>query len=361
YVLEGIYNEKVNAYHFCDENNRIVVQGDLNSRPQIIGDSTVENKYAIGATGSGFRFRHFDLTSPTPYVCDPSSMVVVGKGDYFDFIDVHVHHGGYDGIKTTSDCSENDVAIGWRIIDSEVYFNGLNCPTSIVNGDGIDFTGCQNCVIENTLVRDNKGHQIQVKLGAKNVAIERCHVEGINMLQIGLPGNVEACDPNAINADSVAIKYNTMIAKGDTSEFVIKMADVKNIFIENNTIVKDSISSFDVGFICFGGCGSDESWQYAPQAPTFVRNNIFYSKADVPFLAGPDTTFFDPFSSLGNSVEANYNLFFDDFNLYMFPPDGGPNSMVTDPVLCDYPSSFHVDASSPCIDAGDPESNQDPD
>lgn len=360
YIFSGTYHEKINAWTICPDNNRIVIQGDISKRPLIIGDSTVTNKYAIGATGSGFVFRHLELTSPYPEVCEQSNQVIVGKGDYFDFIDIIVRNSGYDGIKTTSDCETSDFPTYWRIIDSQIYSNGLGCPKAIVNGDGIDFTGCRNCLIQNSIIRDNRGHQIQVKLEAKNVTIEDCHIEGENMLQIGLPGSTPQCDPSAFNADSIVIRYNTMLAKGDTSLFVIKLADVTNLYIENNTIIKDSVN-VDVGFICFGGCTSNPNAQQWPISPVVVRNNIFYSRATVPFFAGPDTTFFDPFNVLGSEVTSSYNLFFDTQGEYIIPPDNSPTSIVADPLFCDYPNSYRLSQESPCINNGDPNSPNDPD
>jgi hypothetical protein len=360
YVLAGVYHEKINASVFCPENNRLIVQGDLSSRPIFIGDSTVTNRYAIGASGSGFLFRHLELTSPYPDSCSQSNMVVVGSGDYFDFIDIIVHHAGYDGIKTVADCSTGNFPIGWRIIDSEVHSNGLGCPASIVHGDGIDFTSCHDCLIENTTVRDNMGHQIQVKLQASNVTIQNCHIEGINMLQIGLRGNTPQCDTALFNADGVYIRYNTFVAKGDTNEFVFKLSDVSNLCIENNTIVKDSVT-VDVGFICFGGCGSAPSWQYGPVAPVIIRNNIFCSFASEPFYAGPDTTFFDPLGIFAAQVTSSYNLFYDSNGQYVTPPDNSPTSFVADPRFCQYPTDFELAENSPCIDEGDPSSLNDPD
>jgi hypothetical protein len=181
------------------------------------------------------------------------------------------------------------------------------------------------------------------------------------MLQIGLPGSTPQGAPDAFNADSVYIRNNTMLAKGDTNEFVIKMADVNNIYIENNTIIKDDAVMLDVGFICFGGCGSDPDWAHIPQAPAFVRNNIFYSRASLPFYAGPDTTFYDPLGALETEVICQHNLFYDVNGEYVTPPDGSPSSFVADPLLCDFPASFELSDESPCINAGDPTSPDDPD
>lgn len=362
YVLSGTYHEKINAYQVCPENNRIVIQGDVNNaRPLIIGDSTVANKYAIGVVGAGFRFRHFELTSPYPNDCDQSNMVIVGKGDYFDFIDVIVHHSGYDGIKTTSDCTTNDFPIGWRIIDSEIHSNGLGCAASIVNGDGIDFTECRNCLIDNSIIRDNKGHQLQIKLEARNVTVQNSHIEGINMIQVGLKGGTPQCDPNALNADSVYFRRNVMIAKGDTSEFVFKLSDVSNLVIENNTIIKDSIEHANVGFICFGGCTGSSSWTFTPQSPVLIRNNIFANISNTPFYAGPDTSYYDPFGITATEITDDYNLFYDVHGSYTAPVDGGANSLVADPLFCGYPLYFDVWNISPCVNAGDPSGPNDPD
>ncbi len=361
YVLTGTYHEKVSSYKICPENNRITIQGDVVSRPLIIGDSTASNKYAIGASGAGFRFRHLELTSPYPNVCDPSNMVVVGKGDYFDFIDVVVHHSGYDGIKTTSDCNTNDFPIGWRIIDSEIHSNGLGCPASVVNGDGIDFTECRNCLIDNSIIRDNKGHQLQIKLEARNVTVQNSHIEGMNMIQIGLKGGTPQCDPNALNADSVYFRRNVIIAKGDTSEFVFKLSDVSNLVIENNTIIKDSIDFANVGFICFGGCTGSTSWSFTPQSPVLIRNNIFANMSNTPFFAGPDTTYFDPFGIVAAEVTADYNLFYDIQGGYSVPVDGGANSIIGNPLFCDYPQNLALSNASPAQNAGDPSGPIDPD
>lgn len=360
FVAGGEYIEKILAYSDCPENNRIVVQGDPADRPLITGDPMATNRYAIGASGSGYRFRHLELTSPNPEICDPANMVIVGRGDYFDFIDLIVRHGGYDGIKTTSDCELEDYPIGWRVIDCQVLNNGLGCPASIVNGDGIDFTACRNCVIENSVIKNNMGHQVQIKLGASNVHMVNSYLEGYHMLQIGLPGNVLPCDTSVFNADSIYVRNNVFLAKGDTSEFMIRMADVKNLYIEHNTLVKDTVIK-DVGFMCFGGCGSSDNWQYRPQPPTVVRNNIFCSYADLPFYAGPDTAFFDPLNAVPENVEFHHNLFYNLHNDFITPPDNSENSIIGDPLFCNYPMSFALADDSPCIDAGDPDYGYDPD
>ena len=274
-ILKGSYEEKISAYRICPADNRIVIQGDPQERPVITGDRNATNKYAIGVTGQGFVFRHLALTSPFPNECDPSNMVVVGRGDHFLFDDIWVYGSGYDGIKTVHNCEENDFPTGWTILNAKVFDNGLGCPASIVNGDGIDFTSCHDCEIRSTEIYNNKGHQLQVKLQAKNVLISDCHIEGNNMIQVGLRGNSPQCNPETFNAENVTFRRNTIRATGDTSLFVFKLADVKNLTIENNTIVKDEVNT-DVGFICFGGCGSGDSWEYTPQAPTVIRNNIFY-------------------------------------------------------------------------------------
>ena len=178
YILGGVYHEKINAYSVCPDNNRKVIQGDLSSRPLIIGDSTATNKYAISASGQGFTFRYLELTSPYPTICSQSNMVVVGSGDDMTFINVIIRNAGYDGMKTTSDCSTSTWANNWKVVDCQIINNGLGCPSSIQNGDGIDFTNCHNCQIIGSDILNNKGHQLQIKLEARNVTIENCRIEG---------------------------------------------------------------------------------------------------------------------------------------------------------------------------------------
>ncbi len=361
YVLGGIYHEKINAYRICPEDNSIIIQGDISSRPLIIGDSTATNKYAIGASGQGFTFRHLELTSPYPNVCDPSNMVVAGSGDNMSFIDLVIRNSGYDGMKTTSDCSTSAWANNWKVLDCKIINNGLGCPASIQNGDGIDFTNCHNCQIIGTSILNNKGHQLQIKLEARNVTVENCRIEGNLLFQIGLPGNTPQCDTTALNADSVFFRHNIIIGKGDTSEFMFKLADVSNLVIENNTIIKDSISSANVGFICFGGCGNSASWTKTPKSPVVIRNNIFANMSSTLFYAGPDTTYFDPFGITSTNVTDNHNLFYDVNGEFTIPVDGGSSSLVANPLFCDYPNSFELSNASPCINAGDPASALDPD
>lgn len=361
YVLGGIYHEKINAYPVCSDNNRITIQGDISNRPLIIGDSTATNKYAISADGQGFTFRHLELTSPYPNICSQSNMVVVGSGDYMSFIDVIIRNSGYDGMKTTSDCSTSNWANNWKVLNCQIINNGLGCPTSIQNGDGIDFTNCHNCQIIGTNILNNRGHQLQIKLEARNVTVENCRIEGNLLFQIGLPGSTPQCNTNALNADSVFFRNNIIIAKGDTSEFIFKLADVSHLVIENNTIIKDSITYANVGFICFGGCGSSSNWSKTPKSPIVIRNNIFANMSTTLFYAGPDTTYFDPFKITSTNVTDNYNLFYDVNNVFTTPVDGGTFSMVANPLFCDYPNSFELKSTSPCINAGDPASPLDPD
>lgn len=353
YVLGGEYTEKINAYLVCPENNRIIIQGDVSDRPVITGDPLADNSYAIGATGEGFRFRHFELTSPFPEECDPSNMVIVGRGNHFDFIDVHVHHSGYDGIKTIADCETNNLPIDWKIIDSTIENCGLGCPDVIVNGDGIDFTFCQNCLIENSVIKNNKGHQLQVKLQAYNVHIENSWIEGKHMVQLGLLGNSPQCNADAFNADSVVFRENVLFAKGDTSDFVFKMADIHRLYIENNTVIKDSID-VNAGFICFGGCAGNDNWQTPPTAPVIIRNNIFFNHVESPFFAGPDTSFFDPLEIADEQITMDYNCFFDLNGEYINVPLGDVNSIIADPKFCDYPYLLTIDWDSPCVDIGQP-------
>lgn len=354
YIISGTYHEKIQATAICPENNRIIIQGDTNEKPLIIGDSLATNKYAISALGSGYYFRNFKMTSPYPEQCSQSNQVIVGLGDHFTFDDIIVFNSGYDGIKTYGDCNSNNFAINWKIINSEIYNCGQGCPASIVNGDGIDFTQCRGCLIENTIIRDNKGHQLQIKLEAKNVRVLNSHIEGINMIQIGLPGTVAQCDPLSYNADSISFIGNVIIAKGDTSEFIFKLADVRNLKLYNNTIVKDNIDNINIGFICFGGCTGSPTWTNTPSAPVEIKNNIFASFANAPFEYGTDTTFFDPFNILGTEVTMDYNLFYDSNSQITVPIDNGTNSIVAAPLFCDYPNSFDLNGNSPCIDAGDP-------
>ncbi len=361
YVIGGIYHEKINAYYVCPDNNRIIIQGDISSRPLIIGDSTATDKYAISASGQGFTFRHLELTSPYPNICSQSNMVVVGSGDYMSFIDVIIRNSGYDGMKTTSDCSTLNWANNWKVLDCQIINNGLGCPSSIQNGDGIDFTNCHNCQIIGTRILNNKGHQLQIKLEARNVTVENCRIEGNLLFQIGLPGSTSQCDTTALNADSVFFRHNIIIAKGDTSEFIFKLADVSHLVIENNTIIKDSISSANVGFICFGGCGSSSNWTNTPQSPVVIRNNIFANMSTALFYAGPDTSYFDPFGITSTNLTDNYNLFYDVNGEFTTPVDGGTSSIVANPLFCDYPNSFELKNTSPCINAGDPASPLDPD
>lgn len=354
HVLPGIYHERVNATRICPSDNRLVIQGDQTSRPKIIGDAMATNKYAISALGTGFVFRHFLLESPFPEICSQSHQVIVGNGDHFTFDDIHLRKSGYDGIKTYGTCDDNDFAFNWKILNSLIEDCGLACPASIQNGDGIDFTGCQSCLVENSIIRNNRGHQMQIKLDAVDVTVRNCHLEGQYIFQIGLPGAVAQCNSNGPNAIDVLLERNTILAKGDTSEFIFKLADVQNLRIENNTVVKDSIGAIDLGFICFGGCTGSAAWENTPRAPLIIKNNIFYSRANVPFVFGVDTTFFDPFGIYDAVVNADYNLFFNHFNDFVNPVDGGSNSLVGDPVFCDYPATFSLQEHSPCIDTGDP-------
>jgi hypothetical protein len=197
YILDGTYHEKIIAYRVCPDAQRIVIQGDVDGRPLIIGDSTATNKYAIGASGQGFTFRHLELTSPYPDSCTASNMVVAGSGDHMTFIDIIIRNAGYDGMKTTSDCETSNWANDWKVVDCQIVNNGLGCPSSIQNGDGIDFTNCHDCLITGTTIRDNRGHQLQIKLEARNVTVEHCRIEGKWMFQIGLPGGSPQCDPTA--------------------------------------------------------------------------------------------------------------------------------------------------------------------
>lgn len=361
YIISGTYHEKIQAIAICPENNRIVLQGDINSKPLIIGDSIPSSKYAISALGSGYYFRNIKLTSPYPTQCSQSNQVIVGIGDHFTFDDIIVYNSGYDGIKTYGDCNSNTFPENWKVINSEIYDCGLGCPASIVNGDGIDFTQCRNCVIENTIIRDNMGHQLQIKLEAKNVSVINSHFEGKHLFQLGLPGSVAQCDTNNFNADSVIFIGNTIIAKGDTSEFVFKLADIHNLKIYNNTIVKDSINSVNVGFICFGGCGGSSAWTNTPSGPIDIKSNIFVNLSNTSFTYGADTSFFDPFNIFSSEVSANYNLFYDIHNQIISPVDNGNNSLVAAPLFCDYPTSFELNSNSPCINSGDPSLPQDPD
>lgn len=361
YVLAGTYREKINAYRVCPDNNRITIQGDVTNRPLIIGDSVATNKYAIGAGGQGFTFRHLELTSPYPDVCSQAHMVVAGSGQDMSFIDLIIRNAGYDGVKTTSDCNTKIWARNWKIIDCQVINNGLPCPASAQNGDGIDFTHCQNCQITGTSIINNRGHQLQVKLEARNVRVENCRIEGNLLIQVGLPGNTPQCDTTALNADSVYFRHNIIIAKGDTSEFVFKLANVSNLVIENNTVIKDSISKANVGFICFGGCAGGGNWKHWPLRPVVIRNNIFASLTPVRFYAGPDTTFFDPFGITAANVTADYNLFYDRNGQFTLPVDHGTASKVANPLFCRYPKSFELADNSPCVNAGDPASPNDPD
>lgn len=361
YISSGTYYEKIQATTLCPENNRIVIQGDIAQKPLIIGDSIPTNKYAVSANGSGYYFRNLRMTSPYPYQCSQSNQVIVGSGDYFTFDDIVVFNSGYDGIKTYGDCNTNDFAVNWKIINSEIYNCGLGCPASIVNGDGIDFTQCRNCSIENSIVRDNMGHQLQIKLEAKNVNVVNSHFEGRHLFQIGLPGAVAQCDPTNFNADSVNFSGNTIIAKGDTSEFVFKLADVSHLTIHNNTIIKDSIGSINVGFICFGGCTGASSWTNTPTAPVSIKSNIFANYSSTIFEYGVDTIFFDPFNVFGTAITADYNLFYDLNGQITTSIDNGANSIVANPLFCDYPVSFELQSGSPCINNGDPNLPLDPD
>ncbi|MBK9248482.1 MAG: T9SS type A sorting domain-containing protein [Ignavibacteria bacterium] len=361
YILGGTYHQKINTYAVCPDNNRIVIQGDVSNRPLIIGDSTQTNKYAIGAHGTGFTFRHLELTSPYPNICDPSNMVVAGSGDNMSFIDVIIRNSGYDGMKTTSDCATSTWANNWKVIDCQVINNGLGCPAEIKNGDGIDFTECHDCEIIGTTISNNMGHQLQIKLEARNVKVEDCRIEGNLLIQIGLPGGSPQCDPTALNADSVFIRHNIIVAKGDTSEFIFKLADVSHLVIENNTIIKDSISSANLGFVAFGGFGGNSNFPNTPKSPVIIRNNIFANMSTTRFYAGPDTTYFDPFGITPTNVTDNYNLFYDVNGEYTKPVDGGTSSIVANPMFRDYPKSYELSTNSPCINAGDPVSPLDPD
>lgn len=361
YILFGVYHEKMNAYKICPDNQRIIIQGDTSARPLFIGDSAAANKYAISASGQSFTFRHLELTSPFPDICSQSNMVVVGSGNNMRFIDLIIRNAGYDGIKTTSDCSTSTWADNWEVINCQIINNGLGCPSSVQNGDGIDFTECHNCRIMGSNIMNNKGHQVQIKLESRNVTVEDCRIEGRLLFQIGIKGSTPQCDTNALNADSVFIRHNIIIAKGDTSEFIFKLSDVSHLVIENNTIIKDSISLANVGFICFGGCAGSSSWAYTPKAPVIIRNNIFASMTSTEFYAGVGTTYYDPFGSTAANVTGNYNLFYDVNGEYSVPPDGGASSLVADPLFCNYPFTFELGDGSPCINAGDPGSQPDPD
>jgi len=361
YVLVGDYYEKIQATAICPENNRIIIQGDISEKPTVIGDAQANNRYAVSALGEGYYFRNFRMTSPFPMECSQSNQVIVGNGDHFTFDDIEVFNSGYDGIKTYGECTEDDFAENWKILNCSIYNCGLGCPEEVVNGDGIDFTQCRNCQIDNCVIKDNKGHQLQIKLEAENVSITNSHIEGVNMFQIGLSGNVAQCDPEAFNANNITIERNTILAKGSVSEWIFKLADVTNFRLNNNTIIKDSISDVNVGFICFGGCSGSENWTNTPTSPVEIKSNVFANFSVSPFEFGPDTTFFDPFSVKASEVTMDFNLFFDVNSQLTSPIDGGENSLVSDPLFCDYPNSYEIQINSPCVDAGDPSLAPDPD
>jgi hypothetical protein len=162
------------------------------------------------------------------------------------------------------------------------------------------------------------------------------------------------------NADSVFFYNNVIFAKGDTSDWVFKLADVTHLYLENNTIVKDSITAVNVGFICFGGCGSGANWLETPQSPVVIKNTIFADFSSIPFYAGVSATFFDPYSIVQTEVQSSFNLFYDALGQLVVPADSSLNSIVANPLFCDYPSTVYLHQNSPCINSGDPSSPFDP-
>ena len=340
----GTYDEDVEVYDItlCPPDQRIRVVGAAGPRPLIVG-----RRSAIRYHGSGVDFEHLELTTRSAR-CDIDHRVVLGDGTYFDFIDVYIHDGGYDGFGTY--CGAANI----RLLDSEVARNGLGCfDGGPLNGDGADLFACRDCEVGNSWIHGNNLYAIQIKGGTSGIWVHDSTLASQSqyVIIVGRPGNTDDCPGLAYNAEDVLIERNVLVATW-VNGWPLEVYDVSGLVFQHNTIVihdnEAGADGLSGGFVSF-------SEDLTADMSVIVRNNIFDSRGPAlifPFCLGgaEKAGCTEPWALAG--LEAGNNLFHDTSGALTAPPDGAATSLVADPLFVAWPGDLGLDPSSPAVDAG---------
>ncbi|MBC8466171.1 hypothetical protein H8D57_04005, partial [bacterium] len=125
----------------------------------------------------------------------------------------------------------------------------------------------------------------------------------------------------------------------------VVVGDSCYVELTNNVIIND-FSSNDSRAIRVGGAAN------RLQSSVTMNNNILISGRETPFAVGDDVDF----------VEGGYNCFWGFGGTYEGHDENLEGDIVEDPrFVRGYPFEYQLQANSPCIDSGNPDSPEDPD
>ncbi|NOY27480.1 MAG: hypothetical protein GXP62_16575 [Oligoflexia bacterium] len=338
------YVEDINLWAKCPEDNRIHIIGVTDARPLV----TAKHGYAISFNGSGFIVEHIELTSDPQ--CGQDNRVIFGNGTHFDFIDLYVHDGGYDGIGTY--CGAEDV----RVIDSEIARNGLGCIDSdgnLLNGDGIDLFGCLGCEVGGDYIHGNNFNALSAKGGNADTWVHDSVMYSTSQyaLELGQEGQTSGCDDTEILLDNMLFERN-VVGMYKINGWPVRVGFVQDLTFRQNTVVvfdntdphpmnPDGVSG---GFIITeSGVG--------PEHTAVFQNNIF---------ANFGLPLYEPLAARDGSelaldelsLQMDHNLFYSVDEGFTDSPDGDSTSLVADPLFIDFPTNLGLSKGSPAIDAG---------
>lgn len=238
-----------------------------------------------------------------------------------------------------------------------LYVDGASTPriegcaihdnTSVGPGGGVAAEGGAFLTVIGCTIRDNSGGDGGgLYVGAARAAIEATLVTG-NVSPFGGGASLSSADDVAFT--SVVIAGNRATVWGGALSIAYSNARIARATIARNVSEGGGVVALDGSLavtdcILEGNQGSSlfslEGYCLADIGYTDIWGN---SGAVVVGVAPPGLGILTSTNANGDSCDAFFNLFADPVFL---GPDAG---------------DFHIDSSSPCVDAGDPDSGEDPD
>jgi predicted outer membrane repeat protein len=201
-----------------------------------------------------------------------------------------------------------------KIIDTMIIENQTNGDGGAFGSSGYSHTLFINCLLDNNIANDNGGGLF---LTLSSMEMYSSIVSNNNSMDGA--GGLDLWDAGAIIDKSVFCLNGSHIYSGGISAYLSSNLELKNTIVAHN-----------VGYGLQG------------------FSNVSYCD----FFDNSSGNFYECDPSIGDIVSINFNS--DPCDIY--------NNILLDPDLTNYPAgNFHLNPTSPCIDAGDPGSPLDPD
>ncbi|MDP8239485.1 MAG: NosD domain-containing protein [Candidatus Hatepunaea meridiana] len=309
------------------------------------------------------RFIQFLTLNLILCICTPSLGDIIHVPDDYETIQ-EATENAENGDTIMVAPGEYPRAAGFVHEPSPIWFIGDPNHETIIDLGGDRHNGFSSqyarIFVENFVIRNNSGGRPGVGLFRTHGEVRNCIFQELSVAIVINEGSalIESCkfDNNTWNLRLDLNEDQTIIRKNRISNcgIGIDIGRGRSAVIENNTLVGSNTA---IVIRAYG-------------ANYVIRDNIIsFCTSGIAFFGYPEDGSID--EVVGRYLDIAYNCLYDidvDFwadlgdSVGVFNPTPGSGMLSEDPLFVNSDEgNFHLQEDSPCINAGDPESNPDPD